>query len=240
MNKHASDNLTHTSKALNFQIIKAAVFDLDGTLVDTAPDLVAATNQTLIDNGYTPLSYDSLKHASSHGSVALLKAALPDMQEEEIKGLVPQFFMHYSKVNGKNARVFSGIIPLLDMFKTNNVRLGIVTNKPAQFVHLLLKKLNLSNYFDSIISGDSTKYAKPHTAPMKLAAQQLNIPCNKIVYFGDAERDILAANNAEMHSVLALWGYISATDTPSLWQANLSFSTPSEAMSYFCTKEGQS
>lgn len=223
----------------SFKHINSVVFDLDGTLVDTAPDLVAATNQTLINNGYQPAPFEKLRIASSHGSVALIKTALPTVDDKQIEALKPKFLQCYQQINGNHSIPFAGVLKGLARLKSQGITLGIVTNKPARFVYPLLKKLNLTQDFNSIICGDTCKWAKPNPAPMLLAAQQLNTPCHQIVYLGDAQRDMEAANNTKMLSILALWGYISSKDKPDSWSASYKFLSITDFIDAFLIDKNQ-
>lgn len=206
--------------------IKGILFDLDGTLADTAPDLVQALNLSLLDAGLAPKPFDLLRSAASHGSFALVDAAIPNASDPLRTQLQQGLLAHYQRINGDLCRLFAGIAPLLDWFDLQGLPFGVITNKPARFTRPLLQKLNLQQRMKVIISGDSTRYAKPHSAPMLLGAQQLGCKPEHILYLGDAQRDLLAAQAAGMLGGVALWGYLSEHDTPQHWPACFQFESP--------------
>jgi 2-phosphoglycolate phosphatase len=219
------DTHTHPHRGVG---ISAVLFDLDGTLVDTAPDLVEALNLSLKDNGFAPQSLESMRHAASHGSMALVHAAIAD-QTDEIKHQVRlDLLEHYGRINGQQSHFFDGITDLLQLLKAQHIPFGVVTNKPARFARPLIHALGLTEQLGCMISGDSTLHAKPHTAPMLLAAQQINCLPEQILYLGDAERDLIAARNSQMLGGIALWGYIGQEDEPSNWPADFHFGHPDQ------------
>lgn len=208
--------------------IEAVLFDLDGTLVDTAPDLVMALNLSLNDAGFASQSLARMRHAASHGSMALVHAAIGE-QSDEIKHQVRLGLLeHYELVNGQQSSLFEGIPALLDALTALKLPFGVVTNKPARFSRPLMQALDLTERLTCLISGDSTRHSKPHTAPMLLAAQQVNCLPAHILYLGDAERDLVAADNAKMQGAIALWGYIGPEDDPALWPARYRFGSPAQ------------
>ena len=206
--------------------IKAVLFDLDGTLVDTAPDLVAALNLALKEHGLEEQSLESMREHASHGSLALVKAAQPKLDEDTLSQLQQRLLHWYSEVNGKQASLFDGIGQLLDELIGRDIKVGVITNKPARYTRPLLDALGLTDKLSCIISGDTCTRRKPDVAPMYLGAMQSGTAVDAIAYLGDAERDLLAAKAAGMQGVTALWGYISATDDPGIWPAVLQLVSP--------------
>ena len=217
--------LATSTHGVDKSAIKGVLFDLDGTLADTAPDLIYALNLALIDAGFATCQIEQVKHAVTHGSLALVKAALPNVDEALQCQLQQSLLCHYKVINGDKSVLFGLLDSLLTYFDENNVPYGIVTNKHACFARPLVHKLGLTSRMKSIISGDSTLYSKPHPAPMLLAAQQIGVPASNILYLGDAERDLVAAQNANMIGGVAYWGYLSAIDTPEHWPGQLHFKT---------------
>ncbi|UJF20681.1 HAD family hydrolase [Shewanella sp. OMA3-2] len=213
--------------------IKGVLFDLDGTLADTAPDLVYALNLGMADAGYPSCSLETVKHAATHGSLALVKAALPDIDDDEQKQLQQALLHHYRLINGDRSCLFEHLAELLTYFDNHNMPYGIVTNKHACFARPLVQKLGLMSRIKTLISGDSTLHPKPHSAPMLLAAQQMNLCPESILYLGDAERDLIAAQNANMIGGIAHWGYLSPQDKPHLWPGQLHFNTTRCLHDYF-------
>ena len=213
--------------------IKGILFDLDGTLADTAPDLIQALNLSLDDAGFATHSVDELRYAASHGSLYLVNAAQPNLDETKQKELQQALLMHYQRINGDHSVLFPGMDELLALLDSLKMPYGVVTNKQARFARPLIAKLNLTHRLQSVVSGDSTAYPKPHTAPMLLAAQQIARAPQHILYLGDAERDLVAAQNAKMLGGVALWGYISAQDTPDLWPNYRQFSNAKAIMDLY-------
>lgn len=212
--------------------IKAILFDLDGTLADTAHDLVHALNLSLLESGLPSTDYHKVCHAVTHGSLALVKAAQPQLAESQQKQLQQALLRHYTHINGHKSILYPKMAELLDHLDSVGMPYGVVTNKHASFARPLVAKLGLTHRLKSLISGDSTIHPKPHKAPMLLAAQQLNTLPKHILYLGDAERDIVAANNANMIAGAAHWGYLSATDSPKSWPADLHFASSESLYEY--------
>ena len=202
------------------------LFDLDGTLVDTAPDLVAALNLALTGAGFNKVRLEDVRHAASHGSMALVRAAQPSIPEEQAYSLQQSLLLHYAEVNGRYCQLFEGIQSLLDDLARANIPYGIVTNKAACFARPLIERIGLASSCKALISGDSVTRGKPDAAPMLLAASQLNRSARHIVYLGDAKRDMEAARAAQMTSALASWGYISAGDDIHSWPVDVTLAHP--------------
>ncbi|MCL1079281.1 HAD family hydrolase [Parashewanella spongiae] len=213
--------------------IKGVLFDLDGTLADTAVDLIESLDASLRDFGYEPCDPSIARFAASHGSLYMVQTALPDIAEFEQKQIQNKLLEYYHLVNGENGGLFEGIFELLCRLTQLNIPFGVVTNKPARFSRPLIAKLGLLSDIGCIISGDSTLFSKPHNPPMLLAAQQINCLPRNILYVGDAQRDIEAASNSQMQSVAALWGYISPTDKYESWGADYLFEIPSDLLQLF-------
>ncbi|GIU49571.1 haloacid dehalogenase [Shewanella sairae] len=212
--------------------IKGVLFDLDGTLADTAPDMVAALNMTLKSHGYDPAAFEQLRASASHGSIAMIKTALPDVDEALIPQLQQSLFSDYEQINGDNCQLFPGLNDILAQLTQRAIPYGVITNKPARFTRPLLNRLGLTAKMPAIVSGDTTLHSKPHTAPMFLGAQQLNISPEHILYLGDAERDLVAAKAAGMVSGLVEWGYIGDNDNTADWPADIRFKN-SDALKHF-------
>ncbi|MDF0535844.1 HAD-IA family hydrolase [Shewanella yunxiaonensis] len=206
----------------------ALLFDLDGTLVDTAPDLIAAVMATLAESRLeSAADFAELRAQASNGSLAMLQAAVPLADQAQQESLRQLMLRHYQQINGSQATLFDGLSGLLSIAAERGIALGVVTNKPAMYSKPLLTKLGLLSKLKSVISADTTCFRKPHPAPMLLAAQQLNAAPENILYIGDAKRDIIAAKAASMPSAAALWGYIDANDDPLQWDADVLLPQPS-------------
>jgi N-acetyl-D-muramate 6-phosphate phosphatase len=213
--------------------IKAVLFDLDGTLADTAPDLIEALNLSLEDAGFARQSPAFIRPFASHGSMAMVNAAIAFASEDVKTQVRLGLLAHYQRINGQQSQLFDGIAPLLQQLKHKGLPVGIVTNKPARFARPLIDALALRGQFDTIISGDSTLYPKPHNAPMLLAAQQISVAPAHILYLGDALRDLQAAHNANMQGGIALWGYLACDDEPASWPSRYQFNTAFEITELF-------
>ncbi|WOT06810.1 HAD family hydrolase [Shewanella youngdeokensis] len=217
--------MTNMVNSIKPPLIKGVLFDLDGTLADTAPELVDALNLSLTQFGYPAVQYDALCNEASHGSLAMVQAAQPNVTPQVQQQLQQALLQHYQQIIGDNCQLFDGLWPFLALLNQQNIPFGVVTNKPARFTRPLLNKLGLSD-MPTIVSGDSTLHSKPHVSPMLLAAQQLAVEPEHILYLGDAQRDMEAAHASNMIAALAKWGYIRDDDNIKQWQADISFETP--------------
>ncbi|MFT5789829.1 MAG: 2-phosphoglycolate phosphatase [Shewanella sp.] len=225
--------MTDSSNAKKHLAIKAVLFDLDGTLADTALDMVEALNISLIQFGYSTITYSKLRNVASHGSLAMVQAALPGANDDIQRQVQLALLDNYEKVNGNNCDLFPGLWPFISLLRLNDIPYGVVTNKPARFTRPLLIKLGLDKQMPAIVSGDTTLYSKPHTAPMLLAAQQLGISAEHILYLGDAERDMVAAQASNMHAGFAGWGYIAPHDDIEKWPIDICFGNTDELLKWF-------
>jgi len=225
--------MTVVTQALITTDIKGVLFDLDGTLVDTAPDLIAALNMSLESFDHPQVSLEKMRHVASNGSLALAKAALPDASETQHRAVQEGLLDSYAQVNGDHCELFDGVAALLDYLDLNEIPYGIVTNKAAKYTRPLIQALSLTQRMKTVISGDSTQFSKPHTAPMLLAAQQLNCQVHEILYLGDAERDIVAAADSAMLGGVAQWGYIADLSHTQSWPSHFSFESPLAIIDFF-------
>ena len=206
----------------------AVLFDLDGTLLDSAPDFVVTANRMLQARGMGEVTLDQLRPAVSKGSRAMLAIAFPHMGEVERHALVPEFLDIYESLIGQYATLFDGIETMLRALEQNGTTWGIVTNKPEYLARLILPQLGWEQRCAVLIGGDTLAERKPHPLPLEVAAQQINIAASACVYVGDDERDIIAARAAGMPSVAVLWGYRLHGDDPKAWQADSICELPQE------------
>lgn len=213
--------------------IRAVLFDLDGTLVDTAPDLGYALNLQRGRHGLAPLADAVIRPQASHGARGLLglgfgigpdDAKFPAMREE--------FLELYAANICRHSQPFPGIPGLLDALEARGLKWGVVTNKPARFTEPLLSILDLAERAACIVSGDTCPQPKPHPAPMLAAAELCGAAPAACLYLGDAERDIEAARAAGMPALVAAWGYLDATDTPGAWGAHAEIRHPLDTLDY--------
>lgn len=200
--------------------IELILFDLDGTLIDTAPDMVPALNELLTAEGHAELPYERLRAHVSHGSTGLLIEAFGnDMDSVEMERLRTVFLGLYQRRLAEASTPFPGIEALLARIEDLGLRWGVVTNKPGWLTDPLLKALDLHDRAACIVSGDSVGERKPHPMPLLHACELAATDPGSTVYVGDAERDVAAATAAGMASFVALFGYIAPGDRPEIWGA---------------------
>ena len=211
----------------------AILFDLDGTLVDTAPDLAFALNSLLLAHGKQALDYDLIRPVASHGSAGLLKLGFGiNTDHTDYLGLQQQFLQFYQDNIARETALFDGMELVLATLEEQKIPWGIVTNKPAFLTDPLLDKLQLTHRAACIVSADTTAHSKPHPAPMLYACDKINIPPEQCVYIGDAARDIEAGNVVNMFTIIALYGYLSDEDKPNTWQANMTIKHPHDILKW--------
>lgn len=201
--------------------IRTVLFDLDGTLADTAPDLAYALNTLLTEQDRAPLSYEVIRPVVSHGGIALVKLGFDIDENASEFGPLRQRLLEIYRANiARETRLFEGMSPLLDTLEQRGLNWGVVTNKPAWLTEPLLEALGVKHRAAAIVSGDTLPERKPHPAPMLLACEQAGRDAAHCLYVGDAERDIEAGRNAGMRTLVALFGYLGETDFPEQWQAD--------------------
>jgi N-acetyl-D-muramate 6-phosphate phosphatase len=212
-------------------LITTILFDLDGTLIDTAPDLAHALNLQLIRHGKAPLPYDNIRPFASHGSrglVGLGFGILP--QHDNFIAMRDEYLSIYDSVYTRSPVLLPGISDLLQVIESKGLKWGIVTNKPRRFTVGLIESmgLNLENRAACIVCGDDAPQPKPSPATLLLACEQVGVNPESCLYVGDAERDIIAGKAAGMETVVALFGYIDVTDKPHEWGADVMIETPNQ------------
>jgi len=211
---------------MTLKLPRAVLFDLDGTLADTAPDLAAAMNKVRTDRGLEPTAYELLRPVASAGARGLIGAAFGlkpgDDGYEELR---VAFLNTYEAAIAVHTRLFDGVSALLQGLQSHNLSWGIVTNKAARFTDLLVPKIDLG-HAGCVISGDTTPHSKPHPAPLLEAARRLGIAPEECWYVGDDLRDIQAGRSAGMKTVAAAWGYCGHAE-PVTWEADALADTPS-------------
>jgi len=196
------------------------LFDLDGTLVDTAPDMVAVLQDLQRDHGQAAISYDVARMSVSNGALGLIRIAFPDADEEQRSDLHQQYLQRYTANVCRRSAVFPGLEALLDRLDAASRPWGIVTNKPARMTDPLLNKLGLAHRCACIVSGDTLKQRKPHPAPLLHACDLAGFDPKSTVYVGDAERDVEAGRRAGMATIAVSYGYVMADDDPESWGAD--------------------
>lgn len=212
--------------------IRTVLFDLDGTLADTAPDLAHALNALLAEEGRAKLPYDTIRPQVSHGAGALVRLGFGGVADAEFERLRSRFLVLYAENLVRETRLFPGMDKLLSELKRRGLNWGIVTNKSAFLTEPLITRLGLPWPPASIVSGDSTTNRKPHPEPMLLACTQAGSQPAQCLYVGDAERDIEAGRRAGMRTLVALFGYISQDETPQHWGADGMIHHPHEILDW--------
>jgi phosphoglycolate phosphatase len=196
------------------------LFDLDGTLLDSAPDMVATVNRMRAARGQPPMPLADLRPHVSRGSRAMSAAAFPELGGEVPAGMIREFLDVYEQELGRHSLPFAGVAELLDAIEAAGSRWGIVTNKPEYLARQVLPKLGWDARSAILVGGDSLPERKPHPLPLLHAANVLGVGIEACVYVGDDARDIEAARAAGMRSIVALWGYRLPGDNPAAWGAD--------------------
>lgn len=196
---------------------RAVLFDLDGTLLDTAPDLALALNELRREHQLPALDFATLRPLVSHGAARVVKLGFPQATEAEFEKLRERFLQLYRASLAIHTRLFEGFEEILAEMDARDVKWGVVTNKPAFLTDPLLEQLKLSARCACIVSGDTLAQRKPHPAQLLHAATLMGLEPVNCLYVGDAERDIQAGRAAGMRTVVARFGYLSAEDRPEQW-----------------------
>ncbi|CAP42219.1 HAD-IA family hydrolase [Bordetella petrii] len=205
------------------------LFDFDGTLADTAPDLAAAANRQRTRRGLEPLPYETLRPVASQGARGLLRIALgllPDHPDYEPARL--QFLEDYAAGSTVHSRLFPGIATLLDGIHERGLAWGIVTNKVTHLTLPIVEFLGLTRRSAVLVCGDTTDHSKPHPLPLLHAAREAGFATDRCVYVGDDLRDIQAAHAAGMPAVAAAYGYLGTDENITTWSADACAATPDE------------
>ena len=214
-------------------------FDLDGTLADTAPDLVAATNQLLIARNLAPKPYEFLRPYASAGARGLLEGAFginPD--HPDFIPLRNEFFGNYEKALLVESKLFDDMHHLLEQMDIAKLPWGIVTNKSARFTNPLVDLMGLGHRAVATVSGDTTPHSKPHPEPILHAAKLANIDPTQSIYVGDDIRDVIAGKAAGMKTVAAAYGYCGCKEPPEAWGADYIINQPLELLSIIFPHQG--
>jgi 2-phosphoglycolate phosphatase len=207
---------------------KAVLFDLDGTLVDTAPDMVGALQELQHRNGLEAVEYGIARSNVSNGALGLIRIGFPDLSEAQRERLICDYVDLYSERLARQSALFDGIEQLIDGLDDANHPWGVVTNKPSHLTEPLLEKLGVAQRCVCIVSGDTLEQRKPHPAPLLHACELTGFAPAESIYVGDASRDIEAGRAAGMSTIAAGYGYITADDDPARWGADLVVSSTQE------------
>lgn len=210
----------------------AVLLDLDGTLLDTAPDMAAAVNALRIEQSEEPLPFERVRPHVSHGATALVRLAFPHAPEADFLALRARFLALYRPRVALETRPFPGAAELLAALEQAGIPWGIVTNKPAWLTEPLLEALGLRARAAAVVSGDTLPQKKPHPRPLLHAAEQARVDPRRCIYVGDTERDVLAGKAAGMRTLVACFGYIGDMEDPRTWPADGWIDTPLEVLPF--------
>jgi len=210
------------------------LFDLDGTLIDTAPDMANSLNLLLQEEGQSELAYPSIRPVVSNGSVALVKLGFGDIDDPERMDYLKQRYLDiYQAHLCEHSSLFEGMGELLTQIESQDMNWGVVTNKPGWLTDPLMEQIGLFERAACIVSGDTTSNRKPHPEPMYHASLAAGSKPEHGTYVGDARRDIEAGNNAGMKTLVAMYGYIGNWENTDDWGADGMIEHPEEIGNYF-------
>ncbi|TXI20688.1 MAG: HAD family hydrolase [Nitrosomonas sp.] len=214
-------------------MIKAVLFDFDGTLADTAPDLGHALNQQRRTRGLPELPIAQIRPQASAGSRGLLGLGFNIKPgDEDYESMRDEFLNLYTQRLCHDTCLFPGVNELLDQLEKRNIPWGIVTNKPARFAHPLIQILGLAHRLACVICGDEITNTKPHPEPLLTASVKMAISPSHCIYLGDDIRDVQASLAAGMQPIVARYGYLGSEQPPETWGASYLIDHPEELLAY--------
>jgi len=213
--------------------IQTVLFDLDGTLLDTAPDLANALNAVLRLNRQPALPFEQIRPVVSHGGQALIELGFKlDPDHPGFAPLKKQLLDYYQSHIAEKTTLFPGMSEVLDSIEQRGVNWGVVTNKPAWLTEPLMDALDLTRRANTIVSGDTLEERKPHPAQLLYACKVVGSKPDTCLYIGDAQRDIEAGHNAGMSTLVAMFGYLLTEDEPETWGATALIKHPSDILNW--------
>jgi phosphoglycolate phosphatase len=214
-----------------FENIEAVLFDLDGTLIDSAPDLGAAADQMRISRGMPSLALDAYRPLAGSGARGMLAVAFGiTPQDPQFDSMREEFFCNYENCMTQRTYVFEGVDEMIQQLAHAGLKWGVVTNKSARFTEPLSRAMPLFATAGTVISGDTTPHAKPHPEPLFEAARRLGLEPARCIYVGDDERDIIAGLAAGMGTVAADYGYLGEKADTTSWGAHARIKSPLELL----------
>ena len=213
--------------------MRCVLFDLDGTLADSAPDLAAALNRVRADEGLPSVDAGTLRGHSSSGARGMLQAGMQIASDHpRYLELRDAFLAHYARVLADSTQLFDGVAAMLDALDARGIRWGVVTNKAERYTGPVTAALGLASRAAVIVSGDTTPHPKPHPAPLLHAAEKLAIDPALCAYVGDDLRDIEAGRAAAMATLVARWGYMGIDADPDRWPADGWLDAPGDLVTW--------
>lgn len=216
--------------------LQAVLFDLDGTLIDSAPDLGAAADAMRISRGMPSLpleQYRPMVGAGARGMLGVAFGLAPD--DPDFNAMREEFFCNYEARMTRSTVVFEGVAHLLTNLQQRGLHWGIVTNKSQRFTNPLVASIATFSSAAVVVSGDTTPHAKPHPEPLLFAARNLGVSPGQCLYVGDDERDIQAGKAAGMLTVAATYGYLGSQSDTSRWAADAEINSPAELLQLFAS-----
>ena len=215
--------------------LACVLFDLDGTLVDTAPDLISCLNRALHSHGFEPVAYETVKPFISFGAAAMINASQVVSDDRLKADILDSMLTHYQNNIAEHTVFFQGMVDTLVAIEAQGLKWGVVTNKRERFTKPLMDALKLTDRAACIVSGDTTANPKPHPEPMLLACKQAEVQPQQCVYIGDARHDITAGKNAQMKTLAAVYGYINPGDKPETWGADALIESPEQISTWIAS-----
>ncbi len=214
------------------------LFDLDGTLLDTAPDMVHALNALRGEHNLAPLPYEVVRPAVSHGAARVVRTGFESVGDPEFTQLQQRFLQIYRSALSVHSRLFPGMLQVLDDLDARGLKYGIVTNKAAWLTDPLLEQMQLRNRFACVVSGDTLAQRKPHPLPLLHAAALAGVEPGACVYVGDAQRDVEAAHAAGMPALVANYGYLGADEDSRSWGGDIYLQQPLDLLEWLRGLDG--
>lgn len=212
---------------------EAVLFDLDGTLIDSAPDLAGAANDLRAQHGHAPVAFEALRPMVGAGARGMVGAAFGVKPgDADFETLRDAFLARYAQRLLERTQVFDAVQPVLQALEAAGLRWGIVTNKASRFTEPIVDGLALRGRASALVCGDTTPHSKPHPAPLLEAARQLGLPGGRCVYIGDDQRDVAAGRAAGMATLVASWGYLGDGPPVHEWGADAILGTPADLLNW--------
>lgn len=216
-----------------FDKVEAVLFDLDGTLIDSAPDLGAAADKMRTDRGLTSLPLEHYRHMAGAGARGMIGIAFGITPEHpDFEAMKEEFFVNYENCMTERTQIFEGVVDMVASLVALGMPWGVVTNKSSRFTDPLTSSMPLFATAGTIVSGNTTPHAKPHPEPLYEAARRLAVDPSRCVYVGDDERDIVAGLAAGMGTVAATYGYLGQQADISRWNAHLQIDSPIDLLKF--------
>lgn len=213
--------------------LSCVLFDLDGTLLNTAPDLTTALNKSLVHFDFPEVSANAITPYISYGAAVMIDTALEQAVSAAMKADILAWLLHYYENHiADHTELYNGMPALLATLEQQDIPWGVITNKRERLTHPLMQALNLTKRSACIICGDTTAHSKPHPEPMYTACRQIQVRPEECLYIGDAQHDITAGKAANMKTLAATWGYLKPDDKPQDWGADALIHHPDDILDW--------